>query len=61
MARQESFSLGECKYKVLRIKQVTKKGDEQIDALSVLYSPDLQATLAKVYGERHRRRVHRPL
>lgn len=48
---QESFSLGACKYKVLRIKQVTKKGEEQIDALSVLYAPELQATLAKVYDE----------
>ncbi len=51
VAGQESFSLGECKYKVFRIKQVTKKGDEQIDVLSVLYSPELQATLAKVYDE----------
>ncbi|KQV79279.1 hypothetical protein ASC90_26335 [Rhizobium sp. Root1220] len=51
VAGQESFSLGECKYKVLRIKQVTRKGDEQFDVLSVLYSPDLQATLAKVYDE----------
>jgi hypothetical protein len=48
---QEIFSLGECSYKVLRIKQVTKKGDEQVDVLSVLYSPDLKATLAKVYDE----------
>ena len=51
VAGQESFSLGECKYKVFRIKQVTKRGDEQVDILSVLYSPDLQATLAKVYDE----------
>jgi hypothetical protein len=36
---------------VFRIKQVTKRGDEQVDILSVLYSPDLQATLAKVYDE----------
>ncbi|WP_244471203.1 hypothetical protein [Rhizobium ecuadorense] len=51
VAGQESFSLGECTYKVLRIKQVIKRGDEQVDILSVLYSPDLQATLAKVYDE----------
>ena len=51
VAGQENFSLGECTYKVLRIKQVTKRGDEQVDVLSVLYSPDLQATLAKVYDE----------
>jgi len=51
VAGQESFSLGECAYKVLRIKQVIKRGDEQVDFLSVLYSPDLQATLAKVYDE----------
>ncbi|WP_246727567.1 hypothetical protein [Rhizobium laguerreae] len=51
VAGQETFSLGECKYKVRRIKQVTKKGNEQVDVLSVLYSPDLQATLAKVYDE----------
>jgi hypothetical protein len=48
---QETFSLGACKYKVLRIKQVTKRGTEQTDVWSNLYSPDLQATLAKVYDE----------
>ncbi|TDW16583.1 hypothetical protein EV128_13435 [Rhizobium azibense] len=51
VAGQESFSLGECKYKVFRIKQVTKKGREQVDVLSVLYSPELRATLAKIYDE----------
>jgi hypothetical protein len=48
---QETFELEDCKYKVLKIRQTTKKGDEQVDVWSALYSPDLEATLAKIYDE----------
>lgn len=48
---QESFALEDCKYKVWKVRQTTKKGDELVDAWSALYSPDLEATLARIYGE----------
>ncbi|CCF00925.1 hypothetical protein [Sinorhizobium fredii] len=48
---QESFTLEDCKYKVWKVRQTTKKGDTMVDDWSALYSPDLQATLAKIYEE----------
>ncbi|HXV30529.1 MAG TPA: hypothetical protein VD840_09380 [Sinorhizobium sp.] len=48
---QETFKLEDCKYKVWRVQQTTKKGDELVDVWSALYSPDLEATLAKTYDE----------
>jgi hypothetical protein len=48
----ETLKLGACEYEVLAVKQVfkTAKGEE-IDALTVLYAPELQAVLAKRYDE----------
>ncbi|WP_042777311.1 hypothetical protein [Sinorhizobium fredii] len=48
---QESFTLEDCKYKVWKVRQTTRKGDEMVDDWSALYSPDLEATLARIYGE----------
>lgn len=48
---QETFNLGDCKYKVWKVRQTTSKGAEQVDIWSALYSPDLEATLARIYGE----------
>lgn len=48
---QETVKLENCKYKVWRIRQTTKQGTKQVDAWSALYSPDLEATLAKIYDE----------
>lgn len=48
---QETFKLEDCKYKVWKVRQATKRGDEQVDVWSVLYSPDLEATLAIIYNE----------
>ncbi|WP_426127612.1 hypothetical protein [Pararhizobium sp. PWRC1-1] len=48
---EETFNLGACEYKVLRIKQITKQGEEKIDVYSFLYSSELKAVLAKIYGE----------
>lgn len=48
---QETFKLEDCKYKIWKVRQTTKKGDDQVDVWTALYSPDLEATLAKVYGE----------
>ncbi|WP_064252915.1 hypothetical protein [Sinorhizobium americanum] len=48
---QETFKLEDCKYKVWRVRQTTRNGSEMVDGWSALYSPDLGATLAKIYGE----------
>ncbi|WP_457583563.1 hypothetical protein [Ensifer canadensis] len=48
---QETFALGDCKYKVLRVKQTTMRGEEKLDAWTVLYSPDLSAQVARIYEE----------
>ena len=48
---QETFAVGRCNYDVLRVKQEFKRSGKTIDTYSVLYSPDLHATLAKVYDE----------
>lgn len=48
---QETLSLGKCDYKVLRIKQTTRENDKLVDQQSVLYSPDLEAILARIYDE----------
>ncbi|MBP1874914.1 hypothetical protein J2Z19_004647 [Ensifer adhaerens] len=48
---QETFELGDCKYKVLRVKQTTMRGAEKLDVWTALYSPDLAATVARIYDE----------
>lgn len=51
VTKRETMNLGQCRYDVLRIKQETKRNGETVYTLSVLYSPDLHATLAKIYDE----------
>ncbi|OWK19692.1 hypothetical protein AJ88_38795 [Mesorhizobium amorphae CCBAU 01583] len=49
---KETFSLGDCKYKVLAVKETFKNGaGETLDAFTALYAPDLQAALARRYDE----------
>ncbi|WP_245235565.1 hypothetical protein [Mesorhizobium erdmanii] len=49
---KETFSLGDCKYNVLAVKETFKNGaGETIDAFTALYAPDLQAALARRYDE----------
>lgn len=48
---QELFGLGDCKYKVFRIKQTTTKGEKKVDAWTALYAPELSATVARIYEE----------
>jgi hypothetical protein len=49
---KEAFSLGECEYEVLAVKQTRKSsGGEELDVWTALYAPDLQAVLAKRYDE----------
>ncbi|WP_033047383.1 hypothetical protein [Sinorhizobium meliloti] len=48
---QENFALENCKYKVWKVRQTTKKDGQMVDEWSALYSPDLEATLAKIYEE----------
>ena len=49
---KETFSLGDCKYKVLAVKETFKNGaGETLDAFTSLYAPDLQAALARRYDE----------
>ncbi|MEZ2133137.1 MULTISPECIES: hypothetical protein [unclassified Sinorhizobium] len=49
--KRETMDLGQCKYDVLRVKQETKRNGATVGTLSFLYSPDLHATLAKIYDE----------
>lgn len=51
VTKRETLAVGRCKYDVLRVRQEVKRGSEQVDVWSALYSPDLHATLAKVYDE----------
>ena len=51
VAGEEKFSLGECQYKVLVVRQTIQDGGREVDAWSALYSPELEATLAKRYDE----------
>jgi hypothetical protein len=49
---KETFSLGQCKYDVLVVKQSVKGAEgKETTAWTSLYSPDLQAVLAKRYEE----------
>jgi len=49
---EETFSLGDCKYNVLAVKETFKNGSgETLDAFTALYAPDLQAALARRYDE----------
>lgn len=49
---KETFSLGDCKYNVLAVKETFKNSaGETLDAFTALYSPDLQAALARRYDE----------
>lgn len=49
---KETFSLGDCKYNVLAVNETFKNGaGETLDAFTALYSPDLQAALARRYDE----------
>lgn len=49
---KETFSLGDCKYTVLAVKETIKnQAGETVDAFTALYAPDLQAALARRYDE----------
>ncbi len=49
---KETFSLGDCKYNVLTVKEtITNEAGETLDQYTALYAPDLQAVLAKRYDE----------
>lgn len=49
---KETFSLGDCKYNVLAVRETFKNGaGETLDAFTALYSPDLRAALARRYDE----------
>ena len=51
VTKPETVAVGGCEYEAFRVKQETKRAGQQVDVWSVLYSPDLHATLAKVYDE----------
>jgi hypothetical protein len=52
VAGEETLQLGECKYKVLAFKQISKSAEgQELEAWTALYSPELQAVLAKRYAE----------
>lgn len=51
VTKRETIDLGPCKYDVFRIRQETKRNAETVETQSVLYSPDLHATLARIYDE----------
>jgi hypothetical protein len=49
---KETFSLGDCKYSVLAVKEtIMNDAGETLDEFTALYAPDLQAVLAKRYDE----------
>ncbi|UCI06182.1 hypothetical protein [Mesorhizobium sp. B1-1-8] len=49
---KETLSLGECKYSVLAVSETTTSDTGAvIDTFTALYSPDLQAVLARRYDE----------
>ncbi len=49
---KETYSLGECKYNVLALNEtITGETGNVIDSFTALYSPDLQAVLARRYDE----------
>lgn len=51
MTKQETVAVGRCEYEAFRVRQETKRAGQPVDVWSALYSPDLHATLAKVYDE----------
>jgi len=49
---KETFSLDDCKYTVLAVKETIKnQAGETLDAFTALYAPDLQAAVARRYDE----------
>ncbi|RWI78767.1 hypothetical protein [Mesorhizobium sp.] len=49
---KETFSLGDCKYNVLAVRQTIKnEAGKTQDEFTALYAPDLQAVLARRYDE----------
>lgn len=49
---KETLILGDCEYAVTKVKESMLAGDgSMIDTLTLLYSPDLEAVLAKRYDE----------
>jgi hypothetical protein len=49
---KETFSLGDCKYTVLAVKQtIRNEAGGTLDEFTALYAPDLQAVLARRYDE----------
>ncbi|TGQ52066.1 hypothetical protein EN836_20855 [Mesorhizobium sp. M1C.F.Ca.ET.193.01.1.1] len=49
---KETYKLGDCTYNVLAVKEtITGDSGAVIDSFTALYSPDLQAVLAKRYDE----------
>ena len=49
---KETFSLGDCKYNVLAVKETIKdQAGETLDTFTALYAPDLGASLARRYDE----------
>ncbi|MER9235088.1 hypothetical protein NKI56_23850 [Mesorhizobium sp. M0622] len=49
---KETFSLGDCKYSVLTVKQtIRSEAGETQDEFTALYAPDLQAVVARRYDE----------
>ncbi|TPN81912.1 hypothetical protein FJ987_09230 [Mesorhizobium sp. CU2] len=49
---KETYSLGDCKYNVLAVNEtITGETGNVIDSFTALYSPDLQAVLARRYDE----------
>ncbi len=52
VAKEETFRLGECKYKVLAVKQTYRSAeDKELDTWTAMYSPELKAVLARRYAE----------
>lgn len=49
---KDSYGLGDCKYNVLVVDEtITEENGHVIDTFAALYSPDLQAVLARRYDE----------
>ncbi|MBB4232772.1 hypothetical protein [Rhizobium mongolense] len=51
ITKRETVAVGRCKYEVFKSRAKTKRGGERVELWSALYSPDLHATLAKIYDE----------
>ncbi|MDX8463747.1 hypothetical protein, partial [Mesorhizobium humile] len=49
---KETYKLGDCKYSVLAVSEtITGDSGAVVDSFTALYSPDLQAVLARRYDE----------